>query len=398
MRVLHVIPSVARRYGGPSTGIGPLVTALNRLPGVAAEVAATDADGPNGRLAPADTPPGITTHLFRRDFSERWKFSAGLWRWVHRYAAEYDLIHTHAMWSFAPAAAAAAARRARVPYLIRPAGMLSSYTWGRQAVAKRAYWALVERQNVAGAAGFHATSQDEAREIKAVRPGASVVVTPNGVEDAAWTTPPDPDALRRRCGPAAGDRAIILFLSRLHPKKGLTDLLLPALARLPADAFLAIAGGQDSHAPAYEAEVRTTIDRFGLGNRVALLGPVEGPARLALLDGAAAFALPSHSENFGIVVAEAMARGCPVVVTDRVQAADHVTAAGAGRVVPPAVEPLAAVLDAILSDPVGRAAFGRAGRAYAAAHFTWDRVAANVRRLYDDCLAFGRSLRPEVHS
>jgi glycosyltransferase involved in cell wall biosynthesis len=354
---------------------------------VVAEVAATDADGPGGWLAPTDVPRRITTHLFRRDFSERWKFSAGLWRWLQRHVAEYDLIHTHAMWSFATAAAAAAARRAGVPYLIRPAGMLSSYTWGRRAIAKRAYWALVERRNVVGAAGFHATSRDEAREIEAVRPNARMVVTPNGVEDAAWTTPRNPDALRRRCGPAAWDRPIILFLSRLHPKKGLADLLLPSVARLPADAFLAIAGGPDDHAPAYEAEVRATVDRLGLNKRVALLGPVEGISRWELFDGAAAFALPSHSENFGIVVAEAMARGCPVVVTDGVQSAEHVTAAGAGRVVPPAVDPLAAALDAVLSDPVARVTLGEAGRHYAAEHFSWDRVAAAVRRLYDDCLA-----------
>jgi glycosyltransferase involved in cell wall biosynthesis len=383
MRVLHVIPGVARRYGGPSTGIGPLVAALNRLPGVTAEIAATDADGPGGRLAPAAAPAGVTTHLFRRDLSERWKFSAGLWRWVRRHAADYDVVHTHAVWSFAPAAAAAAARRAGVPYVVRPAGMLSEYTWGRRAGAKRLYWALLEKRTVRGAAGFHATSRGEAREIEAVRPGARVVVAPNGVEAAAWATPPDPDALRRRCGPAAGGRPILLFLSRLHPKKGLTDLLLPALAGLPADAFLAVAGGPDDHAPGYEAAVRAAVDRLGLAGRVALLGPVEGAARWGLFDGAAAFVLPSRSENFGIVVAEAMARGCPVVVTDGVQAADHVLAAGAGRVVPFAVEPLAAALDAVLAAP---GAAGEAGRRYAADHFTWDRVAAAVRGLYDECV------------
>jgi glycosyltransferase involved in cell wall biosynthesis len=258
--------------------------------------------------------------------------------------------------------------------------MLSEYTWRRRALVKRLYWTLVERRNVIGAAGFHATSWAEAREVKGVKPGARVVVAPNGVEDTAWTTPPDPEALRRRCGPPAADRPIVLFLSRLHPKKGLSDLLLPALARLPADAFLAVVGGPDDHAPGYEAEIRANIDRLGLRKRVALLGPIEGEARWGLFDGAAALALPSHSENFGIVVAEAMARACPVVVTDGVQAADHVTAAGAGHVVPPAVEPLAAALDSVLSCSAARPSLGEAGRRYAAEHFTWDRVAAAVRR------------------
>jgi glycosyltransferase involved in cell wall biosynthesis len=392
MRILHVIPGVARRYGGPSTGIGPLVAALNQLPDTTAEIATTDADGPGGRLDPTETPAGVTTHLFRRDCSERWKFSSGLARWLFRHAAVYDVIHTHAIWSFAPTVAAAAARRVGIPYIIRPAGMLSGYTWGRRAFTKRAYWSLIEKRTIRRAAGFHATSPEEAREILAVHPAARVVVAPNGVENSAWTTPPQPDTLRPCCGPTVGDRPIILFLSRLHPKKGITDLLLPALARLSTDAFLAIAGGPDDHADGYDAEVRATIDRLGLMNRVALLGPVEGSTRWELYDGADVFVLPSRSENFGIVVAEAMARGCPVIVTDGVQAADHVLAAGAGRVVPFAVEPLVAALNEVLSDPSAQDAMGKSGQVYAAQHFNWDRVAETVRGLYDECV----SRRPEV--
>jgi len=105
MRVLHVIPGVSPRYGGPSTAICPMVAALNRLPGVSAEVAATDADGQGGRFDPKSLPPDVVVHLFRRNFSERWKFSLGLWRWLRRHAKDYDLIHVHALWSFAAAAA-----------------------------------------------------------------------------------------------------------------------------------------------------------------------------------------------------------------------------------------------------------------------------------------------------
>lgn len=380
MRILHVIPGVARRYGGPSTVIGPLVAALNRLPDITAEIATTDADGPGGRLTTSDTPAGITTHLFRRGFSERWKYSRELGRWLDIHAGDYDIIHVHALWSYPSSAAAVAARRASVPYIVRPAGMLSPYTWGRGAWKKRLYWRLFERKTVFGAAAFHATSIDEANEIRAVRPEANVVVIPNGVEDCAFTAPVNPNELRRRCGPAADGRPILLFLSRLHPKKGLTDLLLPAIARNKRDAFLAIVGGEDEHAHGYEAEVRQTIARLRLSDCVGLLGPIEAGERWPLFDGADVFVLPSHSENFGIVVAEAMARGCPVLVTHGVQSHEHVTRAGAGLVVPATVAAVTDGLDRLL---VGdRDATRERGRAYARVHFDWDRIAEQLASVY----------------
>lgn len=393
MRVLHVIPGIARRYGGPSTAIGPMCAALNRLPGISTEIATTDADGPGGRIDSDALAADVATHVFRRTASESWKFSGGLWKWLRQHAGDYNLIHVHALWSFAAAAAGAAARRARVPYIVRPAGMLSEYTWGRRAWKKRLYWALVERKTAFGAAGFHATSRAEAKEIEAARAGAKTFVIPQAVDAAAWTTPADPTALRRRLGALAADRPILLFLSRLHPKKGVTDLLLPALAQIKSDACLAIVGGPDSHAAGYEREIRQSIERLGLASRVGLLGPVAPEDRWALFDGAAAFVLPSHSENFGTVVTEAMARGCPVVVSDAVQAAEHVTAAGAGVVVPRAVEALAGALDELLTTPSLRAQLGEAGMRYTAARLTWDVVAKEILAMYQSCLSgVGRPL------
>jgi glycosyltransferase involved in cell wall biosynthesis len=362
-----------------------MCAALNRLEGVEVELAATDADGPDGQLTAADTPDGVVTHLFHRTFSERWKYSAGLARWLRQHAARFDVVHIHALWSFASCAAAAAARRARVPYVVRPAGMLSAYTWSRGFGTKRLYWMLLERRTVLRAAAFHATSREEAVEIDKVCPGAQVAVIPNGVDEAAWNTPADAEALRRACGPKADGKPIVLFLSRLHPKKGITDLLLPALAQL-GDAFLAIVGGPDPHEPAFPDQVRREIERLGLQDRAAMLGPVSGAARWQLYDGAAAFVLPSHSENFGIVVAEAMARGCPVVVTETVQAAEHVRAAGAGFVVPLQADAVASTLTRLLREGDVRATTATAGRRYAADHFRWDAIAAQILDLYRTCL------------
>ena len=386
MRVLHSIPGVAARYGGPSTAIWPMVTELNRLADVQAEIATTDADGPGGRVSAADLPNGVRVHLFPRTWSEQWKVSIGMGRWLRQHAADYDLIHIHAVWSYATAAAARAADRRNVSYIVRPAGMLSEYSWRHRGWKKRLYWNLVESRTIRHAAAFHVTSQQEAEEVRAVRPDAPVFVIPNGVSPEAFNAPRRPTVLRERCSPRAGELPIVLFMSRLHPKKGIVDLLLPAVAAMRSRCFLAIAGAADPHMPEHAAEVQRAIERLGLHDRVSMLGPVSGDERWAMFDGADAFVLPSHAENFGIVVAEAMARGCPVVVTDTVQSSEHVAAAGAGQVVPRDVAALAAALDRVISQPELRRACGETGRAYALEHFRWDRIAQQVYQMYRDCL------------
>jgi glycosyltransferase involved in cell wall biosynthesis len=385
MRILHVIPGIAPRYGGPSTAILPMCAALNRLPGVQVEIASTDADGAGRSIDPKSLPTGtVPLHLFRRDFSEQWKFSRGLAGWLWRHARDYDWLHVHALWSFSTAAACAAARRHGVPVVVRPCGMLSPYTWERGAWKKQLYWRAVERRNVAGARWVHVTSPAEAREVQSVglAPKTPPVIIPQGIDEPAWRTEPRPDYLGQRCGAVAGDRPVVLFLSRLHPKKGIVDYLLPAFARLRTDAVLAIAGGADEHEPGYEAQVRAALNRLGLSERVILLGHIRPEERWWLFDGAALFVLASHSENFGIVVMEAMARGLPVVVSDAVQACDHVNRAGAGRVVPLEVGAVTSAIEELLKDGQARSAMGQSGRQYVRRHLSWDGIAQAIARHY----------------
>jgi glycosyltransferase involved in cell wall biosynthesis len=382
LRVLHVIPSIARRYGGPSAAIVPMTEALAAQPGLHVEVATTDADGP-GRLDPGQLDATRTpVHLFRRTCSEQWKLSLGLWRWLYAHAGDYDLLHVHALWSFSTTAACAAARRHRVPVVVRPCGMLSSYTWSRSGWKKRLYWTALERRNLLTARCFHVTSRAEAAEVEAVVPRARVMVIPQGTDPQAWQAERRPNLLRQLCGAAAGERPIVLFLSRLHPKKGVVDYLLPAFARLRSDAFLAIAGGADEHAPEYAERVRHTVEQLGLSQRVALLGPVAAADRWTLFDGAALFVLPSLSENFGIVLTEAMARGVAVVASEGVQGAEHVRAAGAGRVVELDQGALADALDELLGSEQQTRQMGSKGQRYVQAHLSWPRVAASIADMY----------------
>jgi glycosyltransferase involved in cell wall biosynthesis len=172
----------------------------------------------------------------------------------------------------------------------------------------------------------------------------------------------------------------------LHPKKGIVDRLLPALAAMRSRAFLAIVGSEDAGARGYEDAIRRTMQRLSLENRVVLVGPIVGDQRWSLYDGAAAFVLPSHAENFGIVVAEAMARACPVVVTKEVQSASLVRQAAAGAVVDGRPAEIAAALDALVSDEPKRVSTGEHGREFARRHLQWSNVAERLTSMYHEVL------------
>lgn len=385
LRVLHVIPSVAPRYGGPSTAISSMCDALNRTVGVTAEIATTDADGPD-RFDRSRWKTSSPLHIFPVDGSEKTKRSSALRDWLNANTTEYDLVHTHSVWNDPVYAACSAARRFGKPLVYRPCGMLSPYSWGRNRAVKRVYWWWRERQNLAGAAAVHCTSEAEANEVRAYRVvRGEVRVIPLGVDSSAWTASVDRNELRSRCGPLAAGVPIVLFLSRLHPKKGITDQLLPAIKLMKTPAFLAIAGGTDDSAPSYPEKIRHAIAELGLSTRVSLIGPVKAADRWRVYDGADVFALPSHQENFGLVVAEAMARGLPVAVSDQVQLADDVLASG-GRVTARDPREFATALDSLLglSD---RGGLEIRTRDYARRHFDWDITAGKLVDLYRSILS-----------
>ena len=381
LRVLHVIPAVAPRYGGPSTAIVHMTAALAAL-GVAVEVAATDADGSSGRFDAGNWPvPEVPLHLFPTEGSERYKKSKGLWRWLDVNIPRFDVVHTHAAWNFPTYAACRLAAKHRKPLVYRPCGTLSNYTWGLKPPLKWAYWFYRERANVASAAIFHCTSEAEAAELKAHRTARGTVeVIPLGVDPAAWTVPVDRHELRRRCGPNAADLPIVLFLSRLHPKKGIVDTLIPAFVRMRTPAYLAICGGADEHALGFEAEIRREIERLKLGDRVGLLGAIPPDERWHCFDGADVFVLPSHRENFGLVVVESLARGCPALVTPETATGEYVIASGTGKVVPRDPASFAEAIDGMLD--AGRGT-GEKSMESLQDTLSWERATQSLVTLYE---------------
>jgi glycosyltransferase involved in cell wall biosynthesis len=303
--------------------------------------------------------------------------------------AGFDVVHLHSVFLWPTFAAARAAERAGVPYLVAPRGMLVGDLLRRRGRLRKRLWIrLVERRTLARAAALHATSELEAEEVARLgMPLPPIYVVPNGVEAEPWTLGRETE-ISPAVRAVLARRPLLLFLGRLSWKKGL-DRLVAALAEVPG-ATLAIAGND-------EEGYRERLDRLaaasGVADRVVYLGPVHGADKAGLLHGADALVLPSHSENFGNAVLEAMAAGLPVAVTPEVGLAGVVREHGAGVVTAGDPPRLAAALRRLLADPEGRRAMGDRGAAAAVQEFGWGSVAARMEEAYVEVLAKSQNSR-----
>jgi glycosyltransferase involved in cell wall biosynthesis len=396
MKVLHVIPSLSAARGGPGIVLRQVMAGL-AAQGITVHAATTDDDGPRARITvPTGVPcaeAGGTVFYFPRQVSF-YSFSWPMTLWLARNIREYDVIHIHALFSYPSTVAAWLAHYCGVPYLIRPLGTLSQ--WGlamRRPLMKRCSLALIERRILRNAAAVHATSEQERREVLEVCPYCRAVVIPNPVSIPTGT-------------PARSDRLkpqVILFLSRIDPKKGL-ELLLAAFDQIAAshtganrgDLLLVIAGDGDR---AYVDSIHRMAKSLSARERITFTGGVDAERKQELFADADLFVLPSHSENFGVSVVEAMAHGIPVLISPNVGIHNEVTAASAGRTAICAVEPLAqAMCEMMESDPDSLKQMGRNGRLLAAERYAPDIVARLLVAEYENIIgeATGRARQEQI--
>jgi glycosyltransferase involved in cell wall biosynthesis len=310
-------------------------------------------------------------------------YSRALTAWLGRNMDRYDLVHVHAFFSYASTRAMVIARRKKIPYLVRPLGLLCEWSLQQRALRKQLYLALIERRNLNGSVALEFTAEQELAEAAPLRLKAPGFVLPFGLDP-----PPDiPDARERlrRLIHAPSDEPVLLFLSRLHPKKGLHDLL-RAAGMLAGRRFSVVVAG--SGPTAYETQVKAQAAAGPLRGRVHFVGFAQGQTKQILLQGADLFALTSYSESFGIAVMEALAAGLPALVTPAVPLARMLEEFELGWVTELNIASIAATLDRALARGTGVEAAARRERARAvvAENFTWDRIAARMMAVYQAIL------------
>ena len=368
MRILHVIPTLDHASGGPSVALTGLATAL-RAAGADVTVAvdAPRADDPVLRERVAAT--GVEVLAGGLDGAA-----------LDRAVAACDVCHIHAVWEGVLHRTAVVARRHRKPHLFRPCGMLDPWCLAQGRLKKKIYIALRLRRDLDACSAIHFTTPIERDLVAPLGFRAPAIVEPNGVDLAEFDALPAPGTFRR-AHPPVGDRRIVLFLSRVHPKKGL-DVLIPAFAAAAdRDACLVIAGPDEA---GYGATVRSMIESHGLVDRVVMTGLLPGAERLAAYVDAELFVLPSYQENFGVVVVEALAAGTPVIISDQVNLHPEITEASVGAVTTTTPASVTEALDRWLADDDARAAMAARCRPFVQERFDWNRIAARWLQRYRD--------------
>ncbi|MDT5019021.1 MAG: hypothetical protein QOD39_5181 [Mycobacterium sp.] len=386
MRILHVLETLSPRYGGPAVLLPQLAKAQTTA-GHEVVIATTTADHPRGIYHEPgwDTLADGTVKVFYAsvDFAPL-LVTRSLATYLRRNIAEFDLVNVHGLYRFPTTYAASLARRRGVPYVVIPHGSLDPYLYEKSTTGKLRLKRLYERMftmpNLQAANAIHYTAEEERERVAFLNLQAPSFVVPNGLDWEPYRVLPPRGALRSRWG--LGEAPVVLFLGRLHVKKGL-DLLIPAfdkVRRNEPDAQLVIAGPENDD---YGKSVRGWVTERGLDSITHFVGTLHGPdVRQAYVD-ADVFALPSYTENFGVAVAEAMACACPVVISDQVNIHAAISSAGAGLVTRCDIEETAEALQTLLRDAGRRVDMGRAGRQLVQERYVWPAIVDALTKEYE---------------
>ena len=340
-------------------------------------VATTDANGSDRLKVPLETPTlhhGQETIFFRCQWSEAFKYSRPLAQWLHENVRGFDLVHIHAIFSHASLAAGRAAFRANVPYLVRPLGSLAPWALRHHAWRKHVLWRWAVKRFLRNAAAIHCTSDAEKQQVERVLDRCNAQVIPLGIELAPL------DGSRRVTDET---RPSVLSLGRLHPVKGL-DILIASFSKVAQEEpyrnwELVIAGDGEAR---YVSRLKRLAANSGVAQRIHFPGWLQGMQKEQAFKNADLLAVPSHQENFGLSIIEALSLGTSVIVSHCVDLAEPIDRAAAGWVCDLSVEALSTALRDAMSQKEERRRRGLSGRRMVETNFAWPIVTANLLELY----------------
>ncbi|MDZ4787514.1 MAG: glycosyltransferase [Blastochloris sp.] len=368
LRILHVIANINRQMGGPSQSVSHLAIETAQA---GHQVSLASIDYPE--YGPMTDTPGVEGITFKPHILTRLlgAHHPEFQREILQRSPSLDFIHNHGIWLWPNHYAVQASRKQGKILVTSARGMLGSWALGQRQLLKKTVWHLREHRDLLSTTAFHATSAEEAADIRALGLQQPIAIIPNGV-DIPTLLDRNPSSPKRRA----------IFLSRLHPKKGLQELI-QAWASLPEKLQqtwqLKIAG---TGPEAYRNLLQKSIQEHGLSSSTELCGEVSGLQKQQMLEEAEILILPSYEENFGIVIAEALAHGTPVLTT---QATPWKTLEqqGCGWCIPVGAEALSQHLPNILSlDSATLQERGARGRIWMRNDYSWTSISQQMITFY----------------
>jgi len=375
MKLLHVLPTVDPRGGGPMEGVLQRGLRLREM-GHDVEIVAMDDPSTNHvREHP------LKVHAIGPG-QGKYGFHRGLGPWLQDHAADYDLTVVNGLWQYHSLATWRTHRAMGLPYVVFTHGMLDPWfkrTYPLKHLKKWLYWPWADYRVLRDAAAVLFTSEEERRLAR-----QSFWLYEARERVVAYGTRPPPEDGPRLANrflesyPELRGKRLLLFLGRLHEKKG-CDLLVEAFGdeapRHPG-LHLVMVGPDDT---GQMARLKALAKRHSVSHRVHFTGLLRGESKWGALHAAEAFALPSHQENFGIAVAEALACGLPVLISDKVNIWREIQTAGAGLVDQDSTEGMRRLLAQWLAlDADQRHAMGDAARALFQRQFSVDAMASSL--------------------
>jgi len=381
MNVLHYLPSLDPVEGGVVAHVSDLAI-LTSGAGVRVRIATSSAEPCPTSLRRAEGvdlveigPLNRRTRLLSRSQLES----------IEVLARDADVVHVHEAWTTANNQIARRLRRAGKPYVVTPHGMLDEWCLAHHAFRKRVYLHVLGSRLLRGAERVLLCAQGELDQSERWFGGTPGCVVPAATDLTPFAVLPGPGAAQEQVDGAAGDDPVVLFLSRVHPKKGV-EVLIDAASMLASGGqrFRLIVAGPGEEK--YAAQLRERCKQGGIEDRCEFVGMISGSLKVSLYERASVFALPTQQENFGLVLTEAMAARTPVITTKGVDIWPVIEASGGGFIVDRTPEAFARAIKHVLDDLEAGERMGQAGRDWVFAHLGCEVLAARFIEIYREAI------------
>lgn len=378
-KVIHCVPSMGQNGGGPPRSVSQLCNELVDQDLSVGVVTAQYANDPIVYLDPrVETTLLVGNGTRLQDRLRPTGFTSALAAAYN--SGQMELVHQHGLWLRSAHDTVDFARRKNIPIVLAARGMLEPWAINNQKWLKKVAWTLYQKRDLEAVTAFHATAESEAMHIRRLGFKQPIAVIPNGVQLGPQSFGDKDDTVREN------GKKTALFLSRINPKKGIPMLLDAWKSLGPENWQLVIAGNDDSnHLP----ELHKQISKLGLQDSVDIVGSLFGSEKEAAYRAADLFVLPSYSENFGIVVAEALGFGLPVVTTTGCPW-EELNALECGWCVEPTLEGIRSALKlAFAASPEKLRQMGSRGRALVEKKYQWPAIGRKTIGLYNWILEGG---------
>ena len=373
--VLHIIPSFAKKHGGPTTFLSDLIIGLSQE-NIHCEIATSDDDGNAGHLA-NDAPERsiVGHHYFKKKFNT-YTYTPAMAPWLNANIFQYDLVHIHGLFSHVGAMAGRFCRQHNIPYLVTLHGMANQYGMRHKPVRKFVSFNLLERRLLAGAEIIHMTSESEQNDFATfniktkthvispgIKPVASVEEIPLehlGISDAA---------------------SICIFMGRLHPIKNIESIIKALSKKGLENHHLLMCGKGDLF---YEQKLKNFACQCGVEKRISWLGFVEDKKKNSLLASSDVFIQPSFSESFGMAAIEAASFGLPCVLSHHVASGEDLEKASIATLVDTTADDIAKGI--LSATHLKNETFKNRSMTYIQKYYGLSSVAKSMADLYNDII------------